>query len=38
MFEQDDALASKAAREEDDNGAGLEGGTGSCGVDRLPSL
>jgi hypothetical protein len=29
VFEEDDALASKAASEEDDNSAGLEGGTRS---------
>lgn len=38
MFEEDDALASKAASKEDNNSAGLEGGTRSCGVDGFTGL
>jgi hypothetical protein len=38
VFEENDALASKAASEENDDGARLEGGTRSCRMDCLSGL
>lgn len=38
MFEKDNPLASKASSEENDDSAGLERWTGSCGMDGFSGL